>query len=379
MRESYHDLGKEAVYWLAETLSGGWVRPALLEQIFRAFTRALSPVKYLTLSPEDLKRRYYEETLVSVPVGQEWFELPQAWVFDNTGRRLPLGCFELIIDEISPEYEIPVQIESKASALLEKQKRLQKRQLYDSTTIRLNGIKESDGRIHLLVAKTHYFDYLATNFSIDAQLKGWSESLRDTVHPRPRLCRLEESLLANHMGIGVLVFTADGFLVLPVRSRAGVNIRRREIGPSISGATNYDRDIINSLSKLVYPCFREGAEELGIEASNFSISDTVLLAITRELLRGGKPELFFSTTLNIAASDLRRRFRKAEHRYETSRIRLFEFRTALHEAPIEEEKPGYYWSLLSEFTQCLELYGKQMSLPALTNLVLWLKRKLTAA
>jgi hypothetical protein len=379
MRGIYRDLGKEVIYWLAETLSGGWVRLSILEQIVHALTRALSPVKYLSLSPEELKRRYHEEALVSLAVGQEYFEIPQAWVFDNTERRLSLRSFELTIDEISPEYEIPPQIESKASTLLEIQKRLQKRYLYDSTTIRLNGVKESDGRVYILVSKAHYFDYLATNFSIDAQLKGWNASLRDTVHPHPRLCRLKDSLLANHIGIGVLVFTVDGFLVLPVRSRTGVNIRSKEIGPSISGATNFDRDVFNSLSKLIYPCFREGAEELGIETNNFSIIDTDLLGITRELLRGGKPEFFFSTILNITASDLRKRFRKAEHRHETSRIEFFEFRTALHRVPTEEEKPEYYWSLLGEFTQCLKLFGKKMSLPALTNLVLWLKHKLAAA
>ena len=378
MRENYHDLGKEALYWLTETLSGGWVRLSLLERIIHALGRSLSPVKYLNLSPEELKKRYYEETLISLSIGQEYFELPQTWVFDNTERRLPLSSFELIVDETSPEYKIPLQIGSKASTLLEIQKKLQKRQLFDSTTIRLNGIKESDGQVYLLVSKAHYFDYLATNFSIDALLQGWSKSLRDTVHPYPRLCKLEESLLANHVGIGVLVFTADGFLVLPVRSRAGVNIRRGEIGPSISGATNFNRDIINNLSNLVSPCLREGTEELGIETSNFSISDTALLGITRELLRGGKPELFFSTTLDITANELRETFRKAEHRYETSQIKLFEFRSTLHRMPAEKEKPEYYWSLMNEFTQCLKQFGKQMSLPALTNLVLWFKYKLAA-
>ncbi|MGW8256953.1 MAG: hypothetical protein ACWGMZ_05665 [Thermoguttaceae bacterium] len=376
MMTNQNDLRKEILDWLAQSLSAGWVKPSLLKKIAKELKYTSSPSKYLVLSPEELKTRYREETLVSLQLGQQHFELPQALVFDNTDSKLPLNSFGLVLDQESPEYKIPPQIASKAEKLLNLQKKLQKRSLYDSTTTRLNRIEQFSTNVCLIVSKAHYFDYLATNFSMDAKLKGWKSSLRDTIHTSPRLCTLEESLLANHIGIGALVFTVDGFLVLPFRSAAGVNIYRQKIGPSISGASNFERDVVNALSGMFYPCLREGAEELGIETNDFDMSKTALLGITRELSRGGKPEVFFTTELRISATKLEARKKNAQSRHETSNIKLFEFGTASKEPIPESAKVEYYWSLLNNFLACLRQYGRQMSLPALTNLILWLKYKL---
>jgi hypothetical protein len=369
-------LGKETVYWLAEALSGGWVNLSLLEKIAKASIGHFSPVKYLKLSPEELKVRYHEEHLVSLRIGHECFVLPQAIVFDNTESRLPPDSFELVLDPAFPAYTIPKQIASKATALLNRQKKLQPRLLYDSTTIRLNRVELSGEKVRLYVSKAHYFDYLATNLSMDAKLSGWNQSFRESVHPEPRLCKLEKSLLANHLGVNSLVFTIDGFLILPIRSRRGVNIRGGQISPAISGACNFDRDIFDGLSRLIYPCLREGAEELGIDTSHFKTSEMIVVGITRELLRGGKPELFFATRLDIAADELSRKFRDAQDRHENYRIEMMDFKSAFAETPNQRSKPEDYCFVLEDFLRCLQLHGRRLSLPALTNLLLWLKYRL---
>ncbi|MFQ5825568.1 MAG: hypothetical protein ACE5JB_16130, partial [bacterium] len=189
-----------------------------------------------------------------------------------------LGSFNLVLDTKTPEYKVPAEIKGKATELLKIHKKAQKNIIYDSTTIRLNDVIASEKSVTVSIAKAHYFDYLATNFSMDAKLNNWKYSLRDQVHKDPCLCKLKESLLANHFGVGALVFTIDNFLVLPVRSKKGVNIRRGQISPSISGASNFDRDVVNGFSKMVFAILREGAEELGIETNEIDLSNTHLLA-----------------------------------------------------------------------------------------------------
>lgn len=366
-------LSKQLVYWLLEALSGGWVNLSLFERVTKVLVDRFSPERYLRLSPEELKVRYYEEDLVSLRIGQEYFELPQAVVFDNSEFRLPPDSFELVLDPMSPEYTIPQQIASKATALLEHQKRLQGRRLYDSTTIRLDRFELAGEKARLHVSKAHYFDYLGTNFSMDAKLKGWTQSLRESVHPGPRLCRLEQSLLANHLGVNSLVFTADGFLILPIRSRQGVNVYKGQISSAISGACNFDRDIFNGLSRLIFPCLREGAEELGLDTSHFETSGMVLVGITRELLRGGKPELFFATRLNVSRDEVDARVKDAQDRHENRRIEYMDFKSGHVHLTTRRLELDDYCLVLEDFLRCLQSYGRRLSLPALTNLVLWLK------
>src|SRR5262249_1291447 len=162
-----------------------------------------------------------------------------------------------------------------------------------TATIRLNRIDQHANGITFVVSKAHYFDYVGTNYSMDARLEDWRSSLRDSVHPGKRLEPLDQSLLANHIGLGALLFTADDFVVLPVRSKSNVNIWQSHISPSVSGATNYGRDINFFTEGQIFGWFAgEAAEELNVEWDHIETSSFTLLGVTRELLRGGKPEMF---------------------------------------------------------------------------------------
>src|SRR5258707_10399807 len=44
---------------------------------------------------------------------------------------------------------------------------------------------------------------------------------------------------------------------------------------------------------------REGREELGLDYSDFREEKDIFLGITRDLLRGGKPEMFFATQIGV--------------------------------------------------------------------------------
>lgn len=332
-------------------------------------TEANSPTRFLTMKPEELIERYSseKENLLKLKIDTlEWL-LPHKVVFDNTNTCLPINSISTQLDTAHPEYRIPTKIEGKAEDILAEIGH----HFYDSTAIRLNGIRAGINSIALIVSKVSYWQYIATNYAMDALLteKGWTRSLRDVVHPTNQLCKLEESLLANHIGIGTLIFTLDNYLVLSIRPKDRIGIWRQQITPSISGATSYDDDMHYARSAPIAGWMREGREELGIENSDFAEDSSVFLGLTRELLRGGKPEMFFATQLNLTKAKLEQKFKKARDRWESKEYRWLEFTSPLTPPSTEKER-GIF---LQEFLQLLDQYRSQLAPPAQANLALWFK------
>jgi hypothetical protein len=278
-----------------------------------------------------------------------------------------MSAIHVQLDELHPEYTIPIKFTGKAEEILEEVGH----HFHDSSTIRLNGICVQEGGVTLIVSKAHYLQYIATNYALDALLKerGWTRSLRDSIHPTDHLCMLEESLLANHIGIGTLVFTIDNYLVIPIRSKENVGIWRQEISPSISGATNYDDDMYSVKSGPVATWMREGREELGIDNSDFIEESNIFLGLTRELLRGGKPEMFFATKLHLTKAKLEQKFKKARDAWENKELKWLEFTDPLTPPATEQERSQFQ----DEFFRLVNTYQNLLSPPARANLTLWYK------
>jgi hypothetical protein len=340
-------------------------------------------LRFLTLTPEELIARYREESLLTLAIELPDISLPQA-VTDEQGHlilpqaityenlaHLPIDAFRFQVDTQSPNYTLPIKIKSKAEQLLAAQQAFlatNGKTLFDSSTIRLNRLEQSVDSATFIVSKAHYFDYVSTNYSIDAHLDDWRSSLRDSVHPENRLEPLDSSLLANHIGLGALLFTADDFVVLPIRSKDGVNIWQGAISPSVSGATNYGRDInyFTTEGKIISWIVGEAAEELNLEWNHIDAQSFTLLGVTRELLRGGKPEMFFSARLTISRSEVEQRFTTAQDRAENTELVWMDM-----PHPVAAFDGKYLVELREDIQHLLVTYGERMSQPALANLALY--------
>ena len=303
--------------------------------------------KMLTMQSEQLIERYSDEKdkLLHLTIdGMNWI-MPEVVLIDNTRSKLPITAINVQIDSIHPEYHIPAKIASKASDILEEVERY----FYDSTTIRLNGMKIDNSSYTLIVSKAHFLQYATTNYAMDIVLphKGWSRSLRDIVHPGKHLCDLEDSLLANHLGVNVLVFTLDNYLVIPLRASANIATWQQKISPSISGATSFDDDMWNFRAGPAASWIREGREELGLSNSNFDDSKDIFLGLTRDLLRGGKPETFFATQLNITKAEVERKIKKAKDKWENKEIQWSEFTSPLTCPTTKKERDTFLQEFLT--------------------------------
>ncbi len=331
--------------------------------------KPLIPTRFLNMEPEQLIYRYADERekLLELKTDNVEWLIPEVIVFDNTRARLPITAIHVQSDTLHPQYMIPEKIAGKAKDILEEIEH----HFYDSTTIRLNAAYFNNDSLTLTISKAHYLQFVATNYAMDALLKdrGWTRTLRDTVHPDTQLCKLEDSLLCNHIGVGALVFTVDNYLVLPIRSRENIATWQQKIGPSIAGATSYDDDMWTFRAGPVASWIREGREELGLENSDFVEGRDIFFGITRDLLRGGKPEMYFATQLHITRAELEQKFKKARDKWENKELRWLEVVNPLTPPTTEQGRTSF----LEDFSHLLNLYQDHFSRPAQIAYTFWFK------
>jgi len=214
-----------------------------------------------------------------------------------------------------------------------------------------------------------YYDYLRTNLALDASRTPFP-TLREQLTRGHRLEPLPQSELANATGINGLIFTSDGYMVVQ-RRRENVLVRPGELCSGFSGTV--DRiDVANAvaaggtLKSLDVP--REMVEELGLQRGE--IRQRAFLGITRELIRGGAPEMFYSLDLGVRASEVLSRVPQDRE----GTVHVVELgpyaRTAV--------RPQDAGRLSEDFPRILTAIHKvgkgSISIPLLTNLLLWLQR-----
>jgi len=178
---------------------------------------------------------------------------------------------------------------------------------------------------------------------------------------------LEDSVLANVLGINGLLFSNDGYIIVQKRLNS-VLIRRGELCSGFSGTID-KQDIANSIfagSKLGnMDVVREMVEEVGIDYSN--VSSRCFLGITRELVRGGKPEMFYSVDVNLPSDMILQGYRK-DKEGTIKRVHFGKFGCSTPSEYHRRKLPEQFWRLVGTIRE----RGKgSISLPLLTNLVLW--------
>ena len=176
----------------------------------------------------------------------------------------------------------------------------------------------------LSVEKVSYTVAAATNMIADLNLtaalgntvllEGQTEaanSIRDyelSLSKKPRCFPpLQDSSLANPIGVAGIALTADDRLILTHRSRS-VSSYASKLGPSSSGYVTWndvseskDKDSLDSV--LVRALKREIAEELHLDLSR-DISDLRSLGLYREMYRAGMPQAFYYFRTRLTAEQL---------------------------------------------------------------------------
>jgi len=258
--------------------------------------------KFLTLNSKELTSFYKNERTLSVQLSDQLFQIPASILIEPTEETsLSKEKVRLVLNDET--FEISKEIDSFTAPMLKLVRN--NKHLYDGCVISLRGFNIKNDNLILKLTKASYFDALATNFSMDYRPKNRSQSLREFVHGESRkLCDFNNSYLVNHIGVGCIVETADGFLVAPRRSKKYVSSRSNTLSISVNAVLEF-HDLVRpkggtikfiDITKVIA---RESFDELGIHLDNF-----LFLGMIREFWRGGKPEFYFYSRSNKSLRDI---------------------------------------------------------------------------
>lgn len=308
--------------------------------------------------------------------------IPQIVIFDNIRNPTPLD--RLILEKTSRAFPKNETIDAATEESFERWK-VSKRFLdfpgslasdyspyYTENSLRLVEIKKEYGNIIFVVQPVGFEQYIRTNLCIDFKKNKHEQSLREKWHQEGRLDSLGETPFANICGISSLLFTLDGQLIVPERSTV-VGVFPGKHSPSSSGSVALDDVPEPQITMRHFRWFREGIEELGLEDNDILPSTGRFLGVTRELVRGGQPEMFWSGKLKISKAQLEDRFRGARDRWETKKIRFFNFQDLAFD-PLENDlqKEAFQEKIRLLFAE----FGGKASLPFATNIALWVQMRL---
>lgn len=177
--------------------------------------------------------------------------------------------------------------------------------LFDGPVVRLAGFAAEAGGWRLDLQPAGYFDYVRSNLMMDwpAPRPG-TGTLREAIHGEGRLPAPEASPFADALGISMLLLAAEGSLIVQRRAPT-VMVWPGALGPSAAGmAGPEDFEGVATLAGL--NPLREAEEELGLPAEVMRGIEPRFLGLTRELARGGTPELFYVARLPLREAELRR-------------------------------------------------------------------------
>lgn len=210
-----------------------------------------------------------------------------------------------------------------------------------------------------------------TNLSLD-HTRSPLPTLREMSIIEGKLQPFDRSVLANATGINGLVFSNDGFMIFQVRNKKVV-IRPNQACSAFSGFLD-KVDIENTVSRYAHPTLanvdrvRELLEEVGIRTQE--VTGYTFLGITRELHRGGMPELFYAVDVELSKREILERF----HRDDEGLVSAVDFGWFARQRPPDVQDahhnagPPPLQGLLRKIKQTT---GADISIPFLTNLVLW--------
>ena len=364
---------KDGVHYIIG-LSGVSIPWTIIGELWK-MKKETDPSNFVDWELKNWPQLYKNELNSVVPLqykGNSYY-LPQVLIFDNIQRKLSLSqiSFKLkdkpfeLRDDIRALTEVPFK---------QLQNYLRRRKKYaNEQNLRLINIIDKESKVEFEVQPVNYEYFVHTNLVLDAKPSGKSQTLREYIHPNGNLEKLNESPLANHLGINILLFTIDGSLIMQRRS-AKVAFYNGQLCSAASGAVSLtDVPKKKKITLKEMHVLREGWEEIGVEEKDISKDYLFFLGITRELIRGGKPEMFFFGKTDLSEKQIKEKRKYARDKWESKNLIFFHFGESAYEDLAGEDKIHKFLCRIDDF---LDKYIEKSSIALLTNLALWSKYQL---
>lgn len=176
--------------------------------------------------------------------------------------------------------------------------------LFDGANLRLSRLELVKGigieKIRTFHQPVYYFKAMGTNYSLDIPGKK-GRTLRDLAHYEGKLEPLERSVMANPIGVNLLIVSSDDQIIIQHRHMT-LAVRPGEACSSMSGTVDKDDALYLGYHPILRAVFREMLEEIALEKED--IGDVIFLGAVREFLRGGLADFFFAAKSNLTEEEI---------------------------------------------------------------------------
>jgi hypothetical protein len=338
------------------------------------------------LLPQKLKQVYYfspneamiwslynpqNHNYLQIKHGTNYHYLPVCIEFDNSKIDITLKNIKTNFSENT--FKLDEEFESASAHFFQNYRfmlRLYLKKYFDGELARLKSISKNNRGITLYLQPVRYNTVCKTHMCLDAPISSQSDTLRYRAHRANGLEDLAKSRLANALGVNTLLFTADGELIIQKRSKSVV-ISHSQLAPPSSGDFEADDFRPNPSDFESVPIFRESKEEVHIHREDLQIDSVKFLGITRELARGGKPEMFFMAYTKLSSKQIKTLRRSARDKWESSKLIFWPFGSEVLQKNIDSDQQ---FVIRKSMDELLNKYRQSMSIPLLTALAFWQKR-----
>ena len=227
-------------------------------------------------------------------------QLPSLNIYANI-----LGNSKIKFNDKLNQNELPPFVVQNATKLLSAHNKSKK---VNNTTIRLRDVSFNNGSVLTLnTERTTYYKMLVTNRCMDYSFNG--ATLREVYEYNDYITPLKKSQLSNQIGINGAVLTQDGYMLIERRDHRK-STWKYKFAQSISSAFR-EKDfsdthdatsskIIDAKITLEKVIANKLKSNYGLEEKDCDGKldlEKIFLGLARDLLEGGKPNLYFAVTV----------------------------------------------------------------------------------
>jgi hypothetical protein len=229
-------------------------------------------------------------------------------------------------------------------------------------TIRLNDISYNREMKKLIfhTCRTNYNQMLLTNRCMDYEFST-KLTIREIYEYRDKILPLSKTRMGNQIGVEGLVITSDGWTLVEKRLHTRQTTWRDKFSQPISLSLKKkdmglkDDEIIapfsdaaaEKLNKMIAKHLKESYEleiDTAEEKKDYSFDlKTNFLGVARDLLEGGKPNLYFYVIVRMNHRELKQQMEKRACNSEAIKTENLKRKYYLY--PLEEIKIGFDYSM----------------------------------
>ena len=196
--------------------------------------------------------------------------------------------------------------------------------VWDNPTGRFIGFKQDSPKSEVVLSfeATTYFDYLVSNLYIDTFVPSLGTTIREQLEPNGGEDAWNKPRSANHAGVTALLLCSNNKIIL-LHNRSDNATYPNKICASTSGTLELGDLVDGSKPSPPFEALRrEMYEELHLPKCD--LEELSLLAIARDMERGGSPEFIFFAKTCLSSGEVRDLFSRA---YRTDKILSLEIKS----------------------------------------------------